>query len=374
MSDAPRPHRSRGLLSRILVGQLVVIAVVAGGTLLAGWAFAPLLLERHLDAMGHRGGQPPGFERMAATLETAYRRALTQSVGWATALATLLAGGVAWALAQRLVTPLRKLERASAEIAAGRRSVDLDLTAPGEIGALAISFQTMARSLAEAGTVRTQLVTDLAHELRTPLSNLRGYLEALEDGVFELDAPTRTALMRQVERLERLVSDLRSLHDAEADPSAVVTARFDVANLARSSTAAFAARYADKGVELQLDLDQASNALGDALRTAQVIENLLDNALRHTPSGGRVVVAVRSAKSAIEVSISDSGPGVNPDEREAIFRRLYRGDPARRSAGGGGTGVGLTIARALVERQQGQIAVGVAPEGGARFTFTLPHG
>jgi len=374
MREATRTRRSRGLFARIFGALLVVIAVTAGSALLAGWAFAPLLLERHLDAMGHRGMQPPGFERMAASLEMAYRRALTQSVGWATALATSVAGVVAWGLAHRLATPLRTLERASAAIAAGRHRGDLDLDAPGEIGALARSFQTMAQALDEADAARTQLVTDLAHELRTPLSNLRGYLEAIEDGVFTLDPPTRTALMRQVERLGRLVSDLRALHDAEADPSAMVMAPFDANNLARASAAAFAARYAEKGVELQLALAGAPIACGDALRSAQVIENLLDNALRHTPTGGRVVVAVRSAANEVEVSISDSGPGVPSEEREAIFRRLYRGDPARTSDGAGGSGVGLTIAKALAERQGGRIAVSAAAAGGARFTFTLPRG
>jgi two-component system, OmpR family, sensor histidine kinase BaeS len=374
MSGVIPPRRSRGLLARIFGAHLVVIAVAASSALFAGWAFAPLLLERHLETMGHRGMPPLGFERMAADLEEAYRRALMQSVGWAAALATLVAGGVAWGIATRLVTPLRQLERASAAIAAGRRSGELDLTAPGELGALATSFQTMARALDEADEVRAQLVTDLAHELRTPLSNLRGYLEGLEDGVFDLDPLTRTALMRQVERLERLVNDLRVLHDAEADPAAMVMAPFDVAQLARSSVAAFAARYAEKRVALELAVDDAPIALGDGLRSAQVIENLLDNALRHTPSGGSVEVEVRDAGHAIAVSVSDSGPGIGAHEREAIFRRLYRGDPARTQAGGGGSGVGLTIAKALVERQAGEIEVGLAAAGGARFTFTLPRG
>ena len=374
MNAATPPHRSRGLLSRMFAAHLVVIVVAAGSAIVAGSALAPLLLERHLASMGHPGVQPPGFERMAADLEVAYRRALLQSVAWATALATVAAGVVAWGVATRLITPLRNLERATAEIAAGRRSGYLDPGAPGEIGALATSFQTMAGALDEADAVRTRLVTDLSHELRTPLSNLRGYLEALEDGVFDLDAATRTALMRQVERLERLVSDLRALHDVEADPTPMVMAPFDVGHLAHASAAAFAARYADKRVALTLAVDGAPIALGDALRSAQVIENLLDNALRHTPGGGRVVVGVRDTASAVELSISDSGPGVSPHEREAIFRRLYRGDPARTSEGGGGSGIGLTIAKALVERQQGTMAVGVGADGGARFIFTLPRG
>jgi len=372
-AEARRQGRSRGLMVRVFAANLVVVAVAAISALLAGWAFAPLLLERHMASMMRTTMHGPGFERMAADLDAAYRLALGQSIAWAVALAALAAVGVAWAVTTRLVAPLRALREASAAIAAGRRGSRLDVAAPGEIGELAASFNAMAAALDEADDVRRRLVTDLAHELRTPLSNLRGYVEGLEDGVFELDAATRQALGRQVERLERLVMDLSTLHDLEAGQVPVEAGRIDVAELVRASAAAVRRRFDDRGIELVVAAPTGGAwATADAVRTGQVLENLLDNAYRHTPTGGRVEAVVGSDAGAVRVEVRDTGPGVPERDREAIFRRFYQSDPARPAGTGAGSGVGLTIAKALVERQGGTIGVDAARGGGACFWFTLP--
>lgn len=364
----------RGLMARVFAANLTVVAVAALSAILAGWAFAPLLLERHVESMMMRASPPgPGFERMAADLDAAYRTALAQSIAWAVAIASVAAIVVAWAVTNALIGPLRALRDASATIAAGRRGARLEVDAPGEIGELAESFNAMAGALDDADAVRRRLVTDLAHELRTPVSNLRGYVEALEDGVFELDDTTRGALRRQVERLERLTTDLAALHDLEAGQVPIEAVASDVAELVRSGVAAVQARFAEHGVALSLTLPpEGAWARADAVRTGQVLENVLDNALHHTPPGGRVEVVVTPLASAVRIDVSDTGPGVAEAEREAVFRRFYRADPARTNAAGGGSGVGLTIAKALVERQGGSIGVDAAPDGGARFWFTLP--
>ena len=372
-SEARSRWRSRGLMVRVFAANLVVIAVAAIAALLAGWAFAPLLLERHIESMMRTSSHGPGFERMAADLDAAYRLALGQSIAWAVALATLAAVGVAWAVTTRLVAPLRALREASAAITVGRRGARLDVDAPGEIGELAASFNAMATALDDADDVRRRLVTDLAHELRTPLSNLRGYVEGLEDGVFELDTSTRQALARQVERLERLVTDLSALHDLEAGQVPIEVGRIDVGELVRTGAAAVQRRFDDRGIELIVAAPADGTwVTADAVRTGQVLENLLDNAYRHTPTGGRVEAIVRFDVDAVLVEVRDTGPGIPEHDREAVFRRLYRVDSARDTRTGAGSGVGLTIAKALVERQGGTIGVDVAPGGGARFWFTLP--
>jgi len=361
-------------MARVFAANLTVVAVAAISAILAGWAFAPLLLERHVESMMRTSAHGPGFERMADDLDAAYRAALGQSIAWAVAIASLAAIGVAWAVTSRLIGPLRALRDASTAIARGRRGARLEVDGPGEIGELAASFNAMAAALDDADAVRRQLVNDLAHELRTPVSNLHGYVEALEDGVFELDAATRGALRWQVERLERLVADLAALHDLEAGQVSIDPIATDLAELVRSSVAAIRARFEERGVELTFTSPSAPVPVRvDPVRSGQVLENLLDNALRHTPAAGRVVVTLTTEASNARVEVRDSGPGVPASEREAVFRRFYRGDPARSAGTGGGSGVGLTIAQALIERQGGTIGVDAAPEGGASFWFVLPR-
>ena len=366
-------RRSRGLMARVFAANLVVVAVAAVAALLAGSALAPIVLDRHMGMMRGATSHGPGMDAMATDLEAAYRTALGQSLGWAVLVATVAAAGVAWVVTLRLLAPLRALQAASTAIAAGRRGTRLDEDAPGELGDVAAAFNGMAEAIERGESERRRLVADLAHELRTPLSNLRGYVEALEDGVFELDDATRAALGRQVERLERLVADLATLHDVEAGQVVLEVAPTDVGALASAGVAAVQARFVEKGVTLTCSApSDGVCALVDPVRVGQVLENLLANALRHTPVGGRVTVAVQATAAGVHVDVHDTGPGVPEREREAVFRRLYRGDPARGATIGVGSGVGLTIAKALVERQGGAIGVDEAPGGGAAFWFTLP--
>lgn len=366
-------RRGRGLMARVFAANLVVVAVAAIGALLAGSALAPIVLDRHMAMMPIATSHSPAIDSMAAELQAAYRTALTQSLGWAALVATVAAAAVAWVVTLRLLAPLRALRAATTAFAAGRRGTRLDEDAPGELGDVAAAFNGMAEAIERGESERRRLVADLAHELRTPLSNLRGHVEALEDGVFELDDATRAALGRQVERLERLVTDLATLHDVEAGQVVLEIAPTDVAALAAAGVVAVQARFADKGVVLICTAPASDTcALADPVRVGQVLENLLANALRHTPAGGRVAVVVHATADGVRVEVHDTGPGVPVREREAVFYRLYRGDPARGATVGVGSGVGLTIAKALVERQGGEMGVGEAPGGGAAFWFTLP--
>jgi two-component system, OmpR family, sensor histidine kinase BaeS len=372
-STRRRPGAPSGLVWRIFASYLLVVAVVALAALVAGEALAPYLLDRHMRAMGDMMSSSAPMAAMADDLARSYRSALRQSIAWAVLVATVVAAAVAWAVTGRLVAPLAAMRAASRAIADGRYADRLDASAPGEIGDLAASFNTMAGALEQSDASRRRLLTDLAHELRTPLSNLRGYVEALEDGVFTLDAATGSALRRQVERIERLTDDLSLLHRLESEALPIRTAPLALRGLIDQSVAAFRARFDDKRVRLVATVPADLMADADAARTTQVLENLLANALRFTAPGGTVEVHARAYAAAVAISVRDTGPGVPAEEREAIFRRLVRGDPARGGATGQGSGVGLTIAKALVTRQGGEIWVQDADGGGADFTFTLPR-
>ena len=365
-------RRASSLLWRVFGSYLVVVAVLAAAALIVGEAFAPFVLESHIRAMGGMMTLEDPMVAMTEDLIASYRSALRQALAWAVLAATLVAAAVAWSVTRRLVAPLAAMRGASRAIADGLYTQRLDAEAPGEIGDLAASFNTMAAALEQSDAVRRQLLTDLAHELRTPVSNLRGYLEALEDGVFEPDAATLTALRRQVERIERLTSDLSLLHRLESDELPVDVSRVSLDEIVGDSLTALRGRFDEKGVSLVWRTDSGLVVEADSTRSAQVLENLLNNALSFTPAGGRVEVSARPYQGAAAVSVRDTGPGVRAEQREAIFRRLVRGDPARGSGDGQGAGVGLTIARALVMRQGGEIWVGDAEGGGAEFTFTLP--
>jgi len=370
MTRPPRPS----LYWRLLPSYLLVIVVGAGTTFLAGEALAPLLLQRHVDAMVetlHAHGTQ-SLDAMEADLEAGFSRALTQSLLWA-----LLASGAAATLVglyvtRRLVRPLRALTRASRRIAGGRYSQRLGSGAPGEIGELAAAFNVMAETLERSEERRVQLMADVAHEFRTPLSNLRGYLEGLEDGVFkpeELAAPAR----RQVQRLERLADDLSLLSRVETGQVQLNPDQADATALLLAVADAFRPRFEAKGVELEVRAMPGVSVWADPERTDQVLTNLVANALRFTPSSGRVTLAVTALTDGhARFEVSDTGVGIPADQLGLVFNRFFRGDQARAQQEGSGSGIGLTLAKQLVERQGGDIGVSSSVGQGSSFWFTLP--
>jgi signal transduction histidine kinase len=353
---------------------MAVVAVAAVAAFAAGEAIAPLFLERHLEEMARLDPHWQDQPAMGADLAVQYRSAFSQSLAWALAAAAFATLAIGVFVTLRIVTPLHAMEGASRQIASGRYDERLDETGVGEIGAVARSFNTMASALDESETRRRQLVGDLAHEIRTPLSNLRGYLEGLEDGVFTVDAETTGAFGRQLDRLERLVEDLSLLSRLDAGEVAVDVAPHAVAGLLAVSTTAFQPRFEERGVDLVSgSVPRDLKVRADAERFAQVIENLLGNAVRYAPRGTSVVVAVVAAPSQVRFEVRDRGPGVPPELGDAVFRRFVRGDASRSDRDGVGSGIGLTISKELVERQGGEIGLKARAEGGSTFWFTLPR-
>lgn len=375
MTGRARPVRRSGLFWRLLPSYLLVILVAAAAAFLVGEALAPFFLRHHMNAMtaamAGRGGSLAG---MSSDLSEAYRRALSQSIGWAALVAAAVSAGVALFVTTRIVTPLRDLTRASERIAGGRYSDRLDERGPGEIGELAAAFNRMADTLQHSEERRVELLADVAHEFRTPLSNLRGYVEGLEDGVFDESASVFEAFHRQLERLAHLVDDLSLLSRVETGQLELGPEPLDAGELARAAAAPFQPDAERRGIDLRVQAaGPSTRALADRERTLQVLANLLGNAMRYTPTGGTVTLEVApDGRDAVRFSVSDTGPGVAPEDLPNVFKRFYRGDKAR-SPHAGGSGIGLTIARQLVERQGGAIAVSSPPGQGATFSFTLPR-
>jgi signal transduction histidine kinase len=257
-------------------------------------------------------------------------------------------------------------------MAHGERPPRVPVRTRDEIGELAAAFNQMASSVAVAEQLRRQMVTDIAHELRTPLTNIRGYLEAVRDGVVTPRAEVIDSLHEEALLLSRLVDDLQALALAEAGQLTLrrQPVRFD--ELATRTVAALPpALEGSPAIRLEVPPDLPSVHV-DPERVGQVLRNLLDNARRHTPSTGEVVVSARADAGRVVVAVRDTGSGIAPEHLPFVFERFYRADQARARATGG-TGLGLAIVRQLVEAHGGQVSVASTPGAGAAVTFTLPN-
>ena len=377
-SDKTRSGERGTLFWRFVASYLLIAGVATVTALVAGESLAPFLLDRHMSSMtGMMGGMRGAgmTEAMLGDLEAAYRQALTSSLLWAAGASLIASAAVALFVTRRVVRPMRAATRASARIAGGSYRDRLDDDAPGELGALAEAFNTMAETLERSEARRVRLLGDVAHEFRTPLSNLKGYLEGLEDGVFEADDATLTACTRQVTRLGRLADDLSLLSRVETGQLDLAAERLSVRDVLRDAEEAFRGRFERKGVALHLDPPQADEAVhADPLRTAQVVANLLANALRHTPEDRSVTLAAqRMTHDEVRFEVRDEGEGVPSEHLVHVFDRFYRADRSRTREEGRGSGIGLTLVKQLVERQGGRVGVESPPGEGARFWFTLPR-
>ena len=304
------------------------------------------------------------------------REAFLAGINRALLLAAVVAGLAAVlltvGLSRRILKPVETLTAAARRMEKGDLSQRVEVQSDDEIGELARAFNAMADGLTRLEELRRSMVSDVAHELRTPLSNIQGYLEALQDGVVEPKREIIDSLHEEAMLLTRLVNDLQELALAEAGQLRLERQPVAPADLVNRAMEAARAQAAAGGVTLQADLPADMPLVDvDPQRIGQVLGNLLSNALTHTPSGGEIVVAARARGSEVELSVSDTGEGIAPEHLPYIFERFYRADRSR-SRATGGTGLGLAIARQLVEAHGGRIEVESEVGQGAVFTFTLP--
>ncbi|MBN2005544.1 MAG: HAMP domain-containing protein [Anaerolineae bacterium] len=274
--------------------------------------------------------------------------------------------------ARRLSAPVRALAAAAQNIAAGdlaQRVPDAGVT---ELSEMATAFNTMAARLEEQQMLRRQVMADIAHELRTPLSVLQIDLESLEDGLVEPTDEVVGGLQAEVAHLNRLVEDLRTLSLADAGELYVEMQPLDLVELAREVAARVQGAARERGIALTMTApDVPLPVLGDSQRLAQVLLNLLSNALRHTPDGGSITVTVVRRDAEAQIAVADTGEGIPAKDLPYVFERFYRVDPAR-ARENGGSGLGLAISRSLVAAHNGRLWVESVEGKGSTFTLALP--
>jgi two-component system sensor histidine kinase BaeS len=290
----------------------------------------------------------------------------------ATALIVLLIAAAITVLAgRRMVQPIHALTGAAQRMTAGDRTARVSAGGKDEVGRLARAFNTMAETIERNEQQRKAMVSDIAHELRTPLSNVRGYLEAAEDGVVPLDRALVRSLLEDAGLLERLVGDLQQLALADAGMLHLHPEECDVSDLARQVVAAYCGSAERLGVDLELSAAEPVTVQGDPGRLRQALGNLVDNALSYTGEGGRVEVSVRRSGGFVECAVADTGPGIAAEHLPHLFERFYRADPSR-SRATGGSGLGLAITKHLVEAHSGAVEVKSTVGKGSVFTIHLP--
>jgi signal transduction histidine kinase len=308
---------------------------------------------------------------------------LVQTVGlrtglplWAVGLASgALALGMVQLLARGMTSPLREMVSATRAMARGDYSRRVTATSRDEVGELARAFNTMAGELAEIDRLRRDLVANVSHELRTPISALQAVLENLVDDVEPPDPDTLRTMLAQVQRLGRLVEQLLDLSRLESGAVPLERRHFEIGPLldqAVEESRVHADRGMERDVRLSVGVDPTSLKLdGDPERIHQVVANLLENAIRYSPPGGRVDVRARRNGAGVVIEVADQGPGIPPHEAGRVFERFYRADPSRTS-GDGGSGLGLAIARWVVELHGGRIRAEPNVPHGCRVVVSLP--
>jgi signal transduction histidine kinase len=277
--------------------------------------------------------------------------------------AVFLVGGI--------TRPLRRLSDAARRIASGDLSHRVAVTGPSEAAELATSFNRMAETLERDQETRRRLLSDIVHELRTPLSVIQGTAQGFVDGVIPADAAHAGVIRDEASLLNKLITDLRDIALAESGELRLERKPADLADLARQAVAAVQPRASDKGVEVAVDAQESLPfAFVDSDRTLQIVGNLLENALRHTPSGGRISLSLSGQENGLlALSVADTGEGIAPEHLPHVFERFYRADPARPA---GGTGLGLAIVKQLTEAQGGSVSVQSESGRGSFFTVTFP--
>ena len=370
------------------------VPVVPGASLLAG--SLPELPRSEVTLAKLRGDKPPAFDfhyrgeaylgvgqvvrlaklpvgALVVAKPEADLRSRWVQLAWELALAFGIGIPVAGALvvyfSRRIVRPLETLTAAADEVAVGHYKIALpERTGGSEVERLAARFGEMTARIAESEALTRNFLMSVSHELRTPLTAIRGHVAALREGVLEDEQAQERSLEVVAEealRLERLVGDVLDLAKLDARRFALLREEVDMRALCERAYARFAEEARARGIEYELQLGEGAVLVTDGDRVLQIVSNLIANALRWTPEGGRVDLGLNAQNGEVQVAVTDTGPGVEPDAVERIFRPFWSGD-------GGGTGLGLTIARELALALGGRLELESEPGRGSRFVLVLP--
>lgn len=366
--------------AKLFLSYLAVLLVGAIVLVLAAQVSLPQAYGRHMaqmmgpmvGPMMGQGGRGPGAVEGAEFAN--FRAGFFEALAWAALAALIVALLVSLFISRSLAAPIRAMTRASQRMAEGHYSERVPAGGSDEVGQLAASFNTLAEKLEQVEAMRRRLIGDVAHELRTPLTAIKGSMEGLVDGILPAAPETFEQVAAEADRLNRLVDDLQELSRVESGAFTLDLALLSLLDLAETARKRLAAPYAAKGVSLTLDLPpDLPPVRADTDRLLQVLTNLLNNALQYTPSGGRVTLSAGKRGRELLVRVTDTGIGIPAEHLPHIFDRFYRVDKSRSRQSGGGSGIGLTICKHLVEAHGGRIWAESSGEGqGSTFTFTLP--
>ena len=355
--------------TRLFISHLLVMIVGLGCFAIAAKLSSPRMFVLRLEQLEKRG---LFTVRSARTyLVEGFNNAWNIGALWSLVVGATAAGGISYAASKRIMKPLEQMKQTVQQFAAGDLEERMLESEIPEFNQLGVSFNSMASSLGDVEKRRRDLISDLTHELRTPLTVVRGYLEELADGKIEGSPELYLKLVRETRRLERLISDLQQLSQAEAGYLSIDLKSVNLIPLLKSLVERFQDQLLEEGPTIELIYPkELSPALADLDRTEQILVNLLGNAVRYTKTG-TIIVKAEKIHNQIWIEVADTGIGIAREDLPYIFERFWRADPSRCSHSGG-TGIGLAIVRRLVELQGGQIEVSSTLGKGSVFRFSLP--
>ena len=368
-------HRMRVITDsdRKLIGQVLALpAAPQAGIALASATRSTLSISTEMSNISPLSHGMTAQAFSANSPEANFLTSVNRSLLLAVSIAGLTALLLALLFSNTILKPIRSLKVAASRMERGDLSQRVSIKARSEIGALAHAFNTMADSLSRSEQVRRNLVSDVAHELRTPLMNIRGYLELLQDQVLEPTPETLASLYEETSLLSRLVADLQDLSLAEAGQLRLAHQPISLEEVVSQAVQIVQPQLAHKNLALRVHLPPAlPHVQADQERIAQILRNLLSNAILHTPRGGEISITASVIETLVKISVRDTGEGIAPEHLPYLFERFYRADSSRARATGG-TGLGLAIVKQVVEAHGGRVVVESQPGKGACFTFTLP--
>ncbi len=358
------------LTYKITFTYILVIFVMILSITITAVIRAPVAMERHIQAMEEHDGVD---EHLVDNLRTSFTQALLEILAYSVATATAAALILAILLSKKVVTPIQAMSAASRRIADGQFHMRVNESGNDELADLAHSFNQMAQDLESTEKRRLRLIGDAAHELRTPLTGIISIIEAVSDGILPTNPETFNDVLNETNRMKRLINDLEELSRLSGDHVEVKTKRFNLNTLIEDIIRRIYPQFEGKNIELQYKTESLDNSItSDSNRLAQIIHNLLSNALRYTPDGGRVSVHLVRDEKNFNIIVKDTGIGIPKDELNRIFERFYRVD-ASRSRSSGGSGIGLAVSLTLAHLLSGDItAASSGPGQGSTFSLKVP--
>ena len=362
----------RHLGAKIFFSYLVIIVLGVVVLVSASQFILPAAFDRHMSGM--MGGGMMGGSDSMSQLYIDFRSSFNEALMYAALVAVIAALALSLLFSKSVISPVLALSRATQRIADGRYDERVQVVGEDELSQLAARFNQMAEKIDQVEAMRRRLLGDVSHELRTPLTAIKGSMEGLMDGVLPANDETFQQIHAEADRLNRLVDDIQELSRVEAHAYQMDFRSLDVSSLVGTVIKQLAPQAETKRISLDLELTpDLPPVYADEDRAIQVLTNLTGNALQYTPEGGRVTISASRVNNEIQISIRDTGMGIPAEHLSHIFDRFYRVDKSRSRQAGGGSGIGLTIARALVEAHGGRIWVESDGDGrGSTFSFTLP--